>query len=67
MIGPFSRIALRYVAGFLVAKGFLSGADSDFLSTDPDVAFVVEAGAGVALGLAVEGFYWLAKRMGWRT
>ncbi|TSJ60503.1 hypothetical protein FO470_17280 [Starkeya sp. 3C] len=67
MIGPFSRIALRYVAGFLVAKGLLSGTDGDFLSSDPDVAFVVEAGAGFALGFAVEGFYWLAKRMGWRT
>lgn len=67
MMGPFTRIALRYVAGFLVAKGVLSGADGDFLSSDPDIAFVVEAGAGVVLGVAVEGAYWFAKRFGWAT
>ena len=67
MIGPFSRIALRYVAGFLVAKGLLSGADSDFLSTDPAVAFVVGAGAGVALGFAGEGFSWLATTASFRS
>jgi len=67
MNGAVARIVLRYLAGILVTRGLLSASDSDFLTTDPDVAMFVEAGAGLALGAAVEGWYWLAKRLGWRT
>lgn len=67
MSGAFARIGLRYIAGFLVARGLLSAYDGDFLSNDPDLAMLVELGAGVAAGFAAEGWYWLAKRMGWRT
>jgi hypothetical protein len=67
MNGAFARIALRYLAGILVTRGLLSASDSDFITTDPDISMLVEAGAGLAIGAAVEGWYWLAKRFGWRT
>ena len=67
MTGALARIALRYLAGLLFAKGLLSATDSDFIANDPDIMMLVEAGAGLALGAAVEGWYWLAKRFGWPT
>jgi hypothetical protein len=63
MIGPFARIFLRYLAGFLLIKGVIPQDIADQLANDPDLILLV--GAGIALG--VEGFYAVAKRMGWRT
>ena len=63
MNGPFLRILLRYIAGYLVLKGFMPQELADMIANDPDVA----AAAGVVLAAAVEGAYWLARRFGWRT
>lgn len=67
MTGAFARIALRYVAGFLVARGLVSAYDGDFLASDPDVMMMAELGLGFAVGAAVELWYRFAKRMGWPT
>ena len=61
MIGPIARIVLRYLSGFLVAKGLL-GMGTD-LSADPDLVMLL----GVAIGAVVEVSYAIAKKMGWRT
>lgn len=55
--GAFARIALRYGAGYL-----LGAATGAALAADADLVMVV----GLAVGAAVEGFYALAKRKGWR-
>lgn len=56
MNGAIARIVLRYIVGGVV--GFQVGKE---LATDPDVVMLVAAG----IGIAVEGFYALAKKRGW--
>lgn len=63
MIGPLSRIIARYAAAMLVTVGWLSPELGDSLAADPDVIMVI----GLGLGLATEGFYALAKKLGWAT
>lgn len=59
MTAPLIRIFLRYLSGFLIAKGFL-GAEYD-LSADPELVTVI----GLAIGAATEAFYIAARKMGW--
>lgn len=63
MIGPISRILLRYVVGYLVIRSLIPQDIADQIANDPDIA----AALGIALAAIVEGFYALAKRKGWRT
>ncbi|MDK2769928.1 MAG: hypothetical protein KYX69_19695 [Sphingomonas sp.] len=65
MTAVLIRIALRYVAGFLIAKGLLSPDLGDYVTSDPDIAGMVEVGLGLAAGAAAEAFYVLARRFGW--
>lgn len=59
----FIRVGLRYVAGYLVIKNLIPPEIADLLANDPDIV----VGVGVALTVAVEGAYALAKKLGWRT
>lgn len=61
------RIGLRYLAGFLVAKGFLMPDLGDALQKDPEILAAVQVAAGLAVGAISEGWYWLAKKLGWNT
>ena len=63
LTGPVTRILLRYVAGVLVARGFLG--DASVISDDPDIYAIAEFALGVAIASATEWWYWLAHRMGW--
>ena len=58
-----ARIALRYLAGALLAAGYLDTGLADTLSTDPDMLMLL----GAAIGGATEGLYAVARRMGWAT
>lgn len=61
MIGPISRIIVRYLVGGGIAYGLLSpeiGAQ-----IEPDAVLVASA----AIGVLVEGVYTLARRYGWAT
>jgi hypothetical protein len=58
------RIALRYVAAALVSHGLLSADMSDF-AYDPDIAEMVQVGAGIATAAAAEGWYYFARKFGW--
>lgn len=65
MAAVIARIALRYGAGFLVAKGLLAPDAGVQLSTDPDVQMLLQVGAGLIAGVMSEMFYFFAKRVGW--
>lgn len=58
IIAPLARIGLRYVAGGLLALGFTEATAGTISG---------EAAVGAAVLIASEGWYLLAKRMGWRT
>ena len=58
------RIALRYLAGVLVARGLL-GADDATFATDPDIQMMLETALGLAMAGVSEGWYWMAHRFGW--
>lgn len=66
MTAVIIRIALRWLAGALVAKGFLTDTQTD-LFLDPDLMSMIEVGAGLLIGALVEGWYYFAKRFGWST
>jgi hypothetical protein len=59
------RIALRYFAGILVARGLLSADDGGAFSADPELQMLIETGAGVAIGAITEGWYYMARKFGW--
>lgn len=61
MIGPLSRIALRYIAGALVAYGLINEEQATMIAFDPDYAMLI----GAAMAAVVEGVYAVAKRFGW--
>ncbi|MET3790641.1 hypothetical protein [Aquamicrobium terrae] len=66
-MGPLLRIVARVAAGVLIGRGWVSLDTVDQVFNDPasDAAFEIIAGGIVWVG--TEGFYLLAKRLGWRT
>lgn len=67
MTAVVARIALRYAAGALVAKGLLPDDIGRGLAVDVDVLNIIEIGLGLALGAATEAWYWFAKKLGWKV
>lgn len=67
MTAVVARIILRYVAAALVTYGVLSSDLGDTFGADADVAVALEVMLGALLGLATEGWYYLAKRVGGAT
>jgi hypothetical protein len=67
MTAVLVRIALRYGAGILVAKGILAPEAGADLATDPDVLQVAQIGAGLVAGALAEMWFFFAKRLGWAT
>lgn len=65
MIAVLVRIALRYGAGILVAKGILAPEVGTDLASDPDVLQVAQIGAGLLAGVVSECWYFFARRLGW--
>lgn len=65
MLAPVIRIGLRYLAGFLVAKGVIDTNMGANLAADADILSVLEIAAGLAIAAATEVFYILARRLGW--
>lgn len=61
MTAVLARIAARYIAGALIAKGFLDAGTGNTLASDPDVLMLV----GLGIGLITEGVYALAHMFGW--
>lgn len=65
MNGLIVRIALRYLAGALLAKGLISADDAYFINTDPTVAELATAAIGAVTMVATEYAYRLARKLGW--
>lgn len=65
MIAVIIRIALRYGAGILVARGLLGAGDAAALSGDPDIQMALETGVGLALSAVTEAWYVLARKFHW--
>ncbi len=65
MIAVTIRIALRYGAGVLVARGLLGAGDAAALSADIDIQMALETGLGLALSVAAEAWYALARKFRW--
>jgi len=63
MIGPISRIILRYLAAALVTYGIVPVNVGDQIAMDPDLIALL----GLTLAASVELSYKLAKRRGWAT
>lgn len=60
-MGPYIRIVLRYIAGYLVLKGLLPPELADMIANDPEIA----AAIGVIIAACVECAWALARRFGW--
>ena len=67
MNGPIARVLVRYVSGALVMKGLLDAGVGKQIASDPDLVALVQTGLGLLMSAVTEGFYWLAKRYGWKT
>lgn len=65
MPSVFIRIALRYIAAFLVTKGMLSAEVGDMVSADPDFVAGIEIILGALIGVAAEVWYYASNRFGW--
>jgi len=65
MIAVIIRIALRYGAAVLAARGLLGAGDAAALSADPDIQMALEAGIGLAISLGTEAWYVLARKFHW--
>lgn len=65
MTAPVARILLRYLAMFLVTKGYLDAGIGQELATDPDILNFITLGLGVLISVATETWYALARRLGW--
>ena len=66
MIAVIIRIALRYGAAVLAARGLLGAGDAAALSADPDIQMALEAGFGLAISLGTEAWYVLARKFHWQ-
>ncbi len=73
-MGPFIRIALRYLAGVLVGAGIFTPDLAHQLANDPDVIQVVTEAVnwgmvigGALIGAVTERVYAFAKAHGWAT
>lgn len=66
-MGPIIRIGLRYATFPLLYFGLIEEHEAADLIADPEIAQWVSLGLGFLAPVISEGWYWLAKRLRWRT
>ncbi len=64
ILAPVVRISLRWLGGFLIAKGLAHDANA---FTDPELVTVVCYASAAMCGVISEGWYYAARKMGWAT
>jgi hypothetical protein len=67
MTAVVARIILRYASAALVTYGVISVEAGQAIGADADVAMFLEMAIGAVLGIATEGWYYIAKRDGGAT
>lgn len=63
-MAPLIRIGLRYLAGYLIARGWLAQDDAG-LFDDPDLVTAISFGGAALCALASEAWYAFSRKMGW--
>lgn len=61
-MAPFIRIALRYLAGYFLARGWIT---DQSLFSDPEIVSSINFGLAALFGLVSEGWWYLAHKYGW--
>lgn len=64
MITIVIRIALRYTAAFLMARGLISDDIGSTLAADADVSQMIELGLGSLVGVAAEAWLYAERQFG---
>lgn len=67
MNGALARILARYGVGALALWGVVSPGMAEAVASDPDVQLVLNVALAAAVSVVVEGYYKVAKHMGWPT
>lgn len=62
-----ARIVLRYLTLPLVALGLILPEEQRAIIADPELVGTVATALGILAPMIAEGWYWAAKRLGWRT
>jgi hypothetical protein len=62
LAGPLSRVGLRYVVGWLIAKGY---SIDPATANDADIQALAYYLMGGGLAILSEGWWYLARRNGW--
>jgi hypothetical protein len=65
MTSVIARIALRYLAGLLIAKGVIDAGFGREISTDAEVIGVIETIMGLTAAFVAEQWYRMARKFGW--
>ncbi|MEO3389478.1 hypothetical protein [Mesorhizobium sp. CAU 1741] len=66
-MGAIIRIALRYATFPLLYYGVITEHEASDLIADPEIAQWASLALGVVAPIISEGWYLMAKRLGWRT
>lgn len=61
------RIILRYATFPLLALGLILPEEQQALIADPEIVEWTSTGLGIISPIIAEGWYYLAKRLGWGT
>ena len=66
-MAPFVRIALRYATLPLLYFGLINETEASDIINDPELLQWISLGLGSVAPIVAEGWYWLAKKLGWTT
>lgn len=66
-MAPLIRILLRYLTFPFLYFGLINPNEARDLIADPEIAQWISLGLGVAAPFISEGWYWMARKLGWTT
>lgn len=66
-MAPLIRILLRYATGPLLALGLILPEEQQAIIGNPEIVGWVSTALGMMAPVLAEGWYALAKWLGWRT
>ncbi|MGB3391032.1 MAG: hypothetical protein WBA88_23975 [Pseudaminobacter sp.] len=66
-MAPLIRILLRYITLPLLAIGLILPEEQQAIIADPEIVGWVSTVLGLASPILAEGWYLIARKLGWRT